>query len=73
MILGIGIDESTAILYQPDDRFEVFGEGSVIIYDPRGARVLDVPDSKKLSVEHMRLSVLRAGQVFDMKAGKILN
>ncbi len=33
-LLGIGIDESTAIVVQRD-RFEVIGESKVAIYDPR--------------------------------------
>lgn len=33
-LLGIGIDENTAIVVQ-GDRFEVMGEGYVAIYDPR--------------------------------------
>ena len=68
---GIGIDESTAIIYYPDDTFEVFGQGSVLVYDPRCSRV-PASDSTKLSIENVRLSVLRHHQAFDMETGKII-
>ncbi len=69
---GIGIDESTAIIYYPDDRIEVMGKGSVIIYDPRSAQKMENPDSAKLSIIHLRMSVLRDGQKFDFKKSKII-
>jgi cyanophycinase len=70
---GIGIDESTAILYYPDDTFEVFGKGSVVVYDPRKSRVPEpVGDSPRLSAEGVRMSVLRAGQSFDLNKGRIV-
>ena len=68
---GIGIDESTAIIYYPDDTFDVYGSGSVVVYDPRPARIMDSTASKKLSVENLLLSVLREQQSFDLKEGKI--
>ena len=35
---GIGIDESTAIQYFPDDTFKVLGKRSVVVYNPANAR-----------------------------------
>ncbi|MBD3289291.1 cyanophycinase [candidate division KSB1 bacterium] len=69
---GIGIDESTAIIYHPDDMFDVYGQGSVVIYDPRKASIPVEPEVRKLSAEHLRLSVLHEGQSFDMTSGKII-
>lgn len=70
---GIGIDESTAIIYHPDDTFQVYGTGSVIVYDPRSAKIKNMPATKKLSIERMSVSVLCAGQRFDLKKGRIKN
>ncbi len=70
-LIGIGIDEKTAIIYNPDDTFEVFGVSSVMVYDPRGCYIANCPDSKKLSIENLKVSILHAGQIFDMKKGKI--
>ncbi|MCI0514761.1 cyanophycinase [candidate division KSB1 bacterium] len=69
---GVGIDESTAIIYYPNDQIEVMGVGSVIVYDPRAAQKMENPDSTKLSIANLRVSVLRNGQFFDMKKGKII-
>ena len=70
---GIGIDESTAIIYYPDDTFEVYGEGSVVVYDPRKSRIHESGgDSLLLSAEGLRMSVLRAGQSFDLIRGRII-
>ena len=69
---GIGVDESTAILYNPDDTFEVFGKGSVIVYDPRDASIPKGQVTKKLTIENLRLSVLYDRQIFDLKTGKII-
>lgn len=69
---GIGIDESTAVLYHPDDTFQVTGEGQVLVYDPRTADETGVSGQGKLSAEGLSLTVLHAGQRFDMNKGKVL-
>lgn len=33
-LLGIAIDESTAIIVNPDETFEVLGNNQVLVYDP---------------------------------------
>lgn len=70
-LTGIGIDEDTAIIFTPDQQITVFGEGSVLIYDPRKA-VFPGSDSNKLIAAGLRLSVLHDGQRFDLKSGKIV-
>ncbi|MEE4311823.1 MAG: cyanophycinase [candidate division KSB1 bacterium] len=71
-IPGIGIDESTAIFYHPDNTFDVYGSGSVIVYDPREARSFSTESTTLLSIEQLRVSVLRDGQRFDMKRGRVI-
>jgi len=72
-IPGIGIDESTAIFYHPDHTFDVYGTGSVIVYDPRKARALPSDSTTLLSIEKLSVSVLRDGQRFDMKRGRLIH
>ncbi len=70
---GIGIDESTAILYYPDNTFKVVGEGSVVIYDTRSSQLQPFSDDGKLCIENIKLTVLRKDQWFNIQKGKILN
>lgn len=67
----IGIDESTAIFVRPDDRFTVYGIGSVLIYDPRPAQCFVPENGGALAAEGMALSVLRHGQGFNLKTGRL--
>jgi len=69
-LLGIGIDESTAILVRPDETFEVVGEKDVIVYDPGRAR-FEIKPSKAVGVAGMTLHVLLPGTVFDLKTRTI--
>jgi len=70
-IPGIGIDESTAILYYPNDAFKVVGEGSVVVYDTRKGHSQSVSDEGRLCMGNIRLSVLHREQWFSIKKGKI--
>ncbi len=71
-LLGIGIDESTAILVNPDDTFEVLGESQVIIYNPLHAVDIKSNDTGKLSVDNMEMSILTAGQKYDLNKAEII-
>ncbi len=70
-ILGVGIDESTAIIVNPDDTFDVVGERSVIVYDVSGAEVTIFP-TKGISAHNARLHIMKQGDRFDLKARKVL-
>ena len=54
-LLGIGIDENTAIVVE-GDRFEVIGQSLVAIYDNR-----------RTVAERGRFYFLRAGDTYDLK------
>ncbi len=71
-LLGIGIDESTAILVNPDNTFEVLGESEVIIYDPANTKDITMNDKGKYSVSDLKLNILYAGQKFDMIKRKVI-
>jgi cyanophycinase len=38
-VIGVGIDESTALIVDPDGRWEVIGASQVVVYDARKAQV----------------------------------
>jgi cyanophycinase len=68
-LLGVGIDESTAILVGPDQVFEVIGEKSVLIFDAAQARIEITPD-RKIKFAGMIMHSLGAGDRFDLTTRK---
>ena len=69
-LLGVGIDESTAIIVRPGGVFDVIGEKNVVIYDGSKAKVRIVP-SKMIGFQGMIMHVLLPGDGFDIKARKV--
>jgi len=65
-LLGIGIDEETAIIVGPDERFEVIGNRNVVIYDASHASVTITP-AKAIGFRGMVMHVLLDGDRFDLK------
>lgn len=68
-LLGIGIDESTAIIVRPGDVFDVVGEKNVVIYDGSKAEIRIAP-SMAIGFTGMTMDVLLPGDKFDLKARK---
>lgn len=71
-LVGVGIDESTAIVVYPDDTFEVLGEYTVMVFDP--GRVKNIaPDAHgNLSADGVALHILQSGQRYDLTSRRIL-
>jgi cyanophycinase len=69
-LVGVGIDESTAVLVRPDGRCEVLGENQVIIYDARKARTFKTPAGRR-GAHGMTMHVLLSGDVYDLVKGKV--
>lgn len=69
-LVGVGIDESTAVLVRPDGRYEVLGENQVVIYDARKARTFKVA-AGRLGAHDMTMHVLLPGDVYDLAKGKV--
>ena len=67
--VGIGIDESTAIVVKGSS-FEVLGEGAVLVIDARGAKRDAGPPQALRSFRDVRIHNLVAGQSFDLDATK---
>ncbi len=68
-LLGVGIDESTALEVGPDGTWLVVGLGSVVIYDARQARITP-PDQTLLGVSGLVTHVLPPGSRFDPARGR---
>lgn len=70
-LIGVGIDEGTAMLVD-GPTLEVFGKGTVTLFDARKAKVQPTPAGGVLSGGGMGLSVLRDGDRFNWKTGRLL-
>lgn len=75
-MLGIGIDEDTAIRVFPEDYFEVIGTNAVTILDGRtikNSNVSETNPDELLSITNVTLHVLPQGFKFDMKKREVYN
>lgn len=69
-LIGVGIDEETALLVRPDGRWEVLGKSYVKVIDARGARMTH--DRRNLTgASNIRLHLLPRGAIFDPKRARI--
>ncbi len=74
-ILGIGIDEDTAVRVYPDAHFEVIGSNSVTVVDGRhikSSNVSELMSDENLAIANIILHVLPAGYGFDMTARAVI-
>lgn len=66
--LGIGIDESTALIVHPDGHWSIAGASVAVIYDARDASI--TPDSAGvLGATDLHMHILPAGSTFDPQSG----
>lgn len=68
-LLGIGLDEDTAVEIDPAGAMTVLGQGSVIVVDGVGMTHTDihsVPDNAPLTIFDMRVHVLSSGYRYDI-------
>ncbi|MCX6137919.1 MAG: cyanophycinase [Ignavibacteriales bacterium] len=68
LLLCVGIDESTAIIVNPDNTFTVAGESVVSVYDASRATNISLNKNGMLSGSPVALHILQAGETFDMTA-----
>ena len=74
-ILGIGIDENTAVRVYPDAHFEVLGSNSVTIVDGRqikSSNVSELKPDENLAIANVTIHVLPGGYGFDMHKREVL-
>ncbi len=71
-LLGIAIDEATAIVVNPDETFEVIGNNQVLVYDPTEA--LDIREDKNgnFGITGMKMHLLISGDKFDLKSRAVI-
>ncbi|MFN8652126.1 MAG: cyanophycinase [Gemmatimonadales bacterium] len=67
-LLGVGIDEGTALEVEPDGTWLVLGRSAVMIYDARAARVTPA-GATVLGTTGIRMHLLPAGSRFDPRRG----
>jgi len=68
-LLGVGVDEATAVWVKPDGTFEVVGDGWVMVFDARKAEVTtdDEPDGRReLGVRGLITHILLPGETFEI-------
>ena len=69
-MIGIGIDEDTAIVVKGNDTFRVTGSGSVYVADGRGLTHTNIADAtldQNMSVFNIRLHILSEGDEYDLR------
>jgi cyanophycinase len=67
--LGVGIDESTALIVEPDGRWRVAGESVATVYDARRAAITS--PGTTLGASGITMHVLPAGSRFDPRTGVV--
>jgi len=68
-LVGVGIDESTAVEVGPDGTWRILGASVAVVYDARKAAITP-PGSEPLGASGVRIDVLPAGSRYDPKTGK---
>jgi len=68
-LVGVGIDESTAVEVEPGGRWRILGESAAFVLDARAAQITPA-GAKTLGATGLRLSVLPAGSTYDLATGK---
>ena len=74
-LLGIGVDEATAVWVRPDRTFEVLGDGWVMVFDAVSAEVtrsLAADGNTHLGVHGMVTHILQPGEMFDLEERRIV-
>jgi len=69
-LIGIGIDESTAVVVGTDLQFAVLGDRTVMIIDARQAGPVHLGKDRHLAATDLRVHILVEGDRFDLKRGR---
>jgi len=75
-LLGVGVDEATAVWVRPDQTFTVLGQGWVMVMDASGAKVERLPEEKgkgHLGAHGVRVDILLPGDVYDVKSRRVVS
>ena len=66
-LVGVGIDESTALEVPPEGPWRGLGASVAVVYDARASKITAA--GKTLGASDVRLSVLPAGATYDLATG----
>jgi len=74
-LLGVGVDEATAVWVRPNGTFQVLGEGWVVVYDAHDSEIHrknGVGGRTDLGVHSLKTHVLLPGEVFDVRSRAVV-
>lgn len=69
-LIGVGIDEGTALKVTPDGMWRVMGNSSVMILDARHSRITPARSTGELGAVDVRVALLPAGSTYDPRTGE---
>ncbi len=72
-LLGIGIDEATAVIVKPNGTFDVFGDRTVFVIDPKETNNIEINSDNLFSAFDLKIHILKSGQTYDLINRKIIN
>jgi cyanophycinase len=67
---GIGIDEATALIVNPDGTCDVLGEGTVVVFDARRATGIHADKAGNLAARNVFMNIYSAGERFTLKSNR---
>jgi cyanophycinase len=65
-LIGIGIDESTAIITDPSGNFEVLGESLVMVFDVKNAKEIKLDKNNHQAAKNIKLHLLKSGDRYSL-------
>jgi cyanophycinase len=68
-MVGVGIDESTAVEVEPDGTWRILGSSVAVVFDARKSTITPA-GAPALGATDLRLAVLPAGSRYDPRSGK---
>lgn len=71
-LVGIGIDESTAIIVNPDNTCDVLGNSCVVVYDARMSMSIETDDRGHIGGANLTMNVLLDGDRYNITTGKVI-
>ena len=71
-LVGVGIDEATAIVMPTPDELWVLGESIAVIYDASEATHIATNDELELSARDIRMHLLASGQGYDLARKQVI-
>lgn len=68
-MVGVGIDEATALEVEPDGTWRILGKSVAVVYDARQSAITP-PGAPALGATDVRVAVLPAGSTYDPRSGR---